>query len=185
MASALKGFDDLVKALATLANKTTKKAAKAGANVGLTVLVKEMRRAVNGSSASPELKRAARKTLAKRLRKKEGKEYSGKAGFAVGKQSKAKGLSAHGRHMVGQGGMKGSRTMVGTGLSASNIHWPALGTKGRTQTMTGRETGAMPAILKGVIDRAASTAGPAMLTAARNKIAQVLAADAVKVRKKG
>ena len=60
---------------------------------------------VNGSAMSGEMKAAIRATVAKRLKKKEGQQdYAGKAGFGVGKQSKAKKQKAHDRNISGQGG---------------------------------------------------------------------------------
>jgi ElaB/YqjD/DUF883 family membrane-anchored ribosome-binding protein len=170
---ALKGLDELVRTLNQIGDSGVKKAAKAGINAGLGALAKECRSAINSSSASPEMKAAARKTIGKRLKKLAG-EYVGKVGFAVGKSSKAKVTKAKAR--------AGDKSQTGVGISAANIHWPVLGTRER-RTNKGYSRGKMPADLKGVIERAVSTAGPAMFEAARAKISTVLAAEAAKARK--
>lgn len=174
----LRGLQELQQALATIKNVAGKKAAKAGINAGLVPLVSAMRAAVNATNASPEMKRAARKTLAKRLQRKGG-ETIGKAGFGVGKQTAAKTGKASARAALGRkGGGRG-----GVGISAANVHWPIFGTEDRVQTKTGRSTGRMPSQLPGVIAMAASACGPAMLEAAREKITQVLAREAAKAKK--
>ena len=176
----LKGLDRLQRTLTAIGDKASRKAAKAGVNAGLTPLVRAMRSAVNATGASPELKRAARQSLGKRVMKKEGRELSGKAGFGVGKPTKAKKTKAHERSVYGQGGAKLVR---GVGISAANIHWPVLGTKERRQKKTGHRTGAMPVLLPDVIRSAVATSGSAVLEAARAKITKVLAAEAAKLRK--
>ena len=194
--SPMAGLDEFVAKLQSLAANTAPKAAKAGLNAGLAVLAKAERTAINGSSASPRMKRAARLTIGKRLVKASyGKQIiAGKAGFAVGKRSKKKQAKATAR--------AGDKTHRGVGIYASDIHWPALGTKEREAGLAHGEggrlhktskayqevhgthpTGRMPAVLAGVIKQAASSAAPAMLAAAAAKIRQVLAADAAK--KKG
>ena len=193
MPSALAGLDALLAKLEILKTGTLKKATKAGVNAGLGVLAKSMRQAINSSPASPQMKRAARLTIGKRLLAKEGKPAVGKAGFAVGKQSKRKKEKAKAR--------AGDKSRGGVGISASNIHWPTLGTKQRTagqsRDRAGRlerddsrhgsrsgdhshRTGAMPAVLAGVIETAVSSSEAAVLDAARTKIQQVIAADAAK-----
>ena len=80
----LKGWTTL-HALETLRDRSAKKIVKAGVNAGLGELVKEIKAQVNGLAISGELKAALRKTVNKRLKKKEGQD-TGKAGFGVGKQ---------------------------------------------------------------------------------------------------
>jgi hypothetical protein len=189
MAEALKGMNDLVKTLNTIKDKSLKKATRAGINASLTPLTKAMRAAVNASSASTALKRAARKVIGKSLKKKRG-TYQGKAGFAVGKQSKSKRVKSS----IRWGSSKG-----GVGLSATNIHWFVLGTDdretgsrswsikgGKRSRSTGnarRYTGKIDDSLSGLLGPAAASSGPAMLAAARKKIEQVLAREAAKARK--
>lgn len=182
----LKGLDALVKTLDGLKDKASKKAARAGVNAGLTVLAKAMRSAVNSSSASPNVKRRARDVIGKRLQKAQG-QTTGKAGFGVGKRGK--------KYTQGLNDYQGAREQAerkGVGISASNIHWFILGTAQRRQINSrrkpnkggaGRLTGRVQSSLQGVVSSAASSAGPAMLEAARNKITQVLAAEAAKAKK--
>jgi cell division septum initiation protein DivIVA len=167
----LKGLDDLLRKLDTIKDRMAKKAAKAGVNAGLTPLAQAMRSAVNASPASPELKRAARKMIGKRLKKKEGKDYVGKVGFAVGKATKAKKEKAAKRSV--------DKSKKGVGVSQSNIHWFVLGTKDR-KTKTGHPTGRVEELLKGCVAQASSQAASAMLEAARKKVSEVLAREAAK-----
>lgn len=167
----LKGLDDLLRKLDTIKNRTAKKAAKAGVNAGLTPLAQAMRAAVNASPASAELKRAARQVIGKRLKKKEGKDYVGKAGFAVGKATKAKKEKAAKR--------SADKSKKGVGLSQSNVHWFVLGTKDR-RTRRSHSTGKIEGLLKGCVVQASSQAAQAMLEAARKKVSEVLAREAAK-----
>ena len=174
MQQGLKGVDELQWALVSLRDKAAGKAARAGVNAALTPLVRAMRMAINGSSASPELKRAARQTIGKRVKKPSGQVVFGKAGFGVGRQSAIKKLAAHIR--------AGDKSQRGVGISAANIHWPVLGTEER-KTDIGHPTGKMPPQLPHVIQSAVSASSSAMLEAARAKITKVLAAEAAKLRK--
>jgi hypothetical protein len=164
MTGGIQGLDKLRSTLKYLADDGAKKAAKAGVNAGLAEIVKAIRAGVNSSSMSPEAKQAVRQTIAKRLRKKEGQDYTGKAGFGVGKRTSLKKQAAHARYVQGQGGGTGGRG--GTGISSTNVHW-LLGTKGRMNKGTarpvmGREgwrmmggiTGRMPDLLTGIISNA-------------------------------
>ena len=98
MPESLEGLSALQNTLATLRDRSAKKAAKAGVNAGLAELVKEIKARVNGLAISGELKAALRKTVNKRLKKKEGQDWTGKAGFGVGKQSARKIETAHERN---------------------------------------------------------------------------------------
>lgn len=170
---AFRGLDKLTRSLNELRDKSAKKIAKAGVNAALRVLADAEKASVNASGASAELKAAARKTIGKRLKKKEGQGYAGKAGFAVGRQSKAKKQKASDRAK--------DASRMGVGISASNVHWAVLGTKER-QTTRGHGTGAMPPSLAGVVQSAAVSAQSGMLEAARSKCAQVLVAEAAKAK---
>jgi hypothetical protein len=171
----LAGLEEMRRVLNTTKDKTIKRAAKAGINSALVPLVRAMRAAVNTSSASPELKRQARKTLAKRLKKVRG-ETLGKAGFGVGKQTDSKKGKAAKR--------SSDKSKRGVGISSSNIHWFVLGTADRS-TKSGRNRGRIQNKLSGMLGRAASSSGGAMLDAARQKITEVLARETAKLVKKG
>jgi len=169
MADGLQGFDQLMKKLATLEDRQEKRIARSGVTAGMTALAKAQKAAVNSAPISGALKAQARKMIGKRLNKDGGAIVSGKAGFAVGKGSKKKREKASQRHQRGQGGGHETR---GVGVSAANIHWFVLGTKER-KTGSGHATGAIPALLDGVITRASAGAGEVMVAAARAKIQQL------------
>lgn len=194
----LQGLDQLRAKLESMAGGTAKRAGKAGLNAGLGVIAAEMRSRVNGLPISPELKAAARGTIAKRLLKKEGQELVGKAGFGVGHVARdeakwtKKQRAAHARYLAGQGGQHLAR---GVGASASDIHWFALGTHDRytgSQTATDRKgrgvklptgnaahyTGRLPPSLGDVIADAAAAAEPAAMQACAVKIREVLEREA-------
>jgi hypothetical protein len=194
----LKGLAELNVTLQDLAANGARKAAKAGTNAGLGVLANALKSAVNASSASPELKAAARKTIAKRLKRREGQETVGKVGFGVGRRSQKtkKAQSAHQRYMAGQGG---AHNMRGVGVSSANIHWFVLGTQDRTAgaktnraseirgrkhfTVPRHHTGRIRDLLGGLLGPAAAACQGEMLEAARAKCEQVLAAEAAKAKR--
>jgi hypothetical protein len=178
MSTAVQNLQEMMDTLREIKEMFPKKAAKAGVNAGLAELTKEMRRRVNSMPISAELKSALRKTIAKRLKKKERDDYTGKAGFGVGRGSKKKRMDARARHLLGQGN---AGIIAGVGISANNVHW-LMGTQER-QTITGHRTGAMPDVIRGVIKEAAASAAPSMLNAAAQKVTQVLAAEAAKAKK--
>jgi len=175
--SGLQGLDELRSCLATLADKSAKKAAKAGINAGLMELKKAIVAGVNSSSMTAAEKQAARKTVGKSLKKK-GDDYAGKAGFGVGKPSQKKKEAARARAQRGQRGTNDDR---GVGISASNIHW-LMGT-GERRTASGHATGKMPEVLNGIIAGAVSASDSQMVVAAAEKVRKVLASEAAKARR--
>jgi hypothetical protein len=189
---ALQGLDKLVRTLGTLKDQSARRIARYGVNAGLAALAQAERAAVNAAPVSPELKKQARATIGKRLRKKEGEDWTGKAGFGVGKRSKAKRTKAAAR--------AADKTRRGVGLSSADVHWFVLGTQERNMLVTtrgsgffgrrqdwrnggvGHPTGKVPPLLAGVISAAAGSAGRAMLDAAQKKVAEVLTSEIAKAR---
>ncbi len=171
----LKGLDKMLTVLNTTKDRTAKRVARAGVQAGLTPLAKAMRSGINGSPASPALKKAARKTIGKSLKRgrNTGGMTVGKAGFSVGKPNKKKRQAAAARSQSGHG----------VGVSASNVRWFVLGTPKRYQKTTKRYTGILKPFFEGVVKKAAATASPAMLKAAQVKCTQVLARETAKARK--
>ncbi len=171
----LKGLDKMLRTLNTTKDRTARKVARASVQAGLTPLTKAMRSGINGSPASTTLKKAARKTIGKSVKKGRftGGMIGGKAGFGVGKPSKKKREAASARSSGGHG----------VGISASNIHWAVLGTDERTQTKSGKSTGKLDPFFEGVVPNAVKSSGPAMLKAAQVKAKQVLARETAKARK--
>ena len=189
--SALSGVDELMAELNRLRINVPLKAGRAGISAGLAIMVRSMRQAVNNSGASSQMKRAARQTIGKRLLS-DTRQLIGKAGFGVGKPSKRKKEKAKSR--------AGDKSRGGVGISASNIHWAVLGTAdreagvkcgagGRFQKigklrryLIGKthRTGAMPAILAGVIEPAVREASAPAMAAMAEKIEQIVAAEAAK-----
>jgi len=149
--------------LANLTKKGTKRAITAGIRAGMTPMARALRSGINATSASRKLKRAARKSVAKRFKKNRAANVrEAKVGFGVGR-GKGK-VSAMGK---------------GVGISKQNIHWFVLGTDQR-QTKDGQKTGRIEDMFSGLAQAAlASSAQPAM-DAARAKISQVIAQEARK-----
>lgn len=164
------GDKALDRKLRALGGKVAQKAIAAGIRAGLTVNAKEIRRQINATDASPELKRAARQTIGKRFNRggtsRIGKttQTVAKAGFAVGKKRGAK---------------KGESKSRGAGLGPRNIHWAVLGTDERAQK-AGHATGRMPAIFKEVVKKAFAISADIALGVARTKIWQVIKREAQK-----
>jgi hypothetical protein len=194
----LQGLDDLRATMGMLKDKTAQKAAKAGVNAGLKIIADAVKREINGLPISGELKAAARATVNKRLRKKEGQDSTGKVGFGVGAKTAKKKETAHARYLRGQGGGHETR---GVGVSASNIHWFVLGTEDRSTgmqtvgTYQGRRvrrfsghafhhTGRISSMtFAGVIERAVESATPDVLSAMVERVNQVLAGDIGRARR--
>lgn len=209
MTAELTGLEEVKNKFGDLGKRVAKKAAKAGVNAGLTPLLGAIRRQVNGYPISPELKAAVRKTLGKRLLKKEGQELTGKAGFGVGKQSEGKRRKAQDR--------AGDDAKRGVGISASNIHWFVLGTQDRytrqpikaplpnAQIMRGLKgqrraeaktaveaagssiftiqyTGSILAVLAGMVEAGMLESRQGILDSMAAKIEQVIADEAAKKR---
>lgn len=172
--SPLRGVDELINKLNKIAVNTSIVYAPKAINAGLTVLKKACVASVNASKASPRMKRAARTTIGKRIVKARfGKKgVGGKVGFGVGKPTKRQKEKAKKR--AAETGRKG------VGISASNIHWPTLGTTQRTTKKPKRNTGIMPPILKGVIETAVSTSESDVLNAMQKKVEELIMKDAKK-----
>ena len=156
----LEGVDKLIHTLNKTVDKVERKAVKAGILAGMTPVTKAIRAEINNSPASKDVKRAARKTVGKYVKKRRGR-YEAKVGLGVGKQTKKQREKTHARAGAGRG----------VGLSKKNIHWFALGTK------------EMKAYLKGVVPRAVARTKKEMLAAARLKITQVMMREVAKLRK--
>ena len=205
----IQGLDQLCGKFNDLGGKAIHKAAKAGLNAGLQPAVSAIRKQVNAASISPDLKAAIRRTLGKRVMKKEGQDLVGKVGFGVGKLGSARSKAASARAYLGKIG-----SMRGVGISSNNIHWFVLGTQERSSAahkapipnamvmrglkgkayqaakaavhgagdsvLTITNTGKIEALMAGVIESALGTARESMVTAMAEKTKQVLAAEAAK-----
>ena len=176
------GEKELRRKLIMLEQVTSKKAIRAGVNAALTPVVRAIRSEVNGTSASSEAKRAARKTVGKNLATSKGQIAVAKAGFGVGKTSKAR-SRALGRRLNNR------KSKRGVGIDSPNIHWLVFGVGDegsspkrvkRVQKKSGRETGTFRGLFLGVVASASLSAASASLNAARQKIWQITKRDATR-----
>ena len=174
MTAQLTGDKELVRNLNELGTKGAKKATRAGIRAAMTPVARAARAGVNATTASPAVKRAARKAIGKRF---VAKKAEAKVGFGVGKPSKKKRMAAHERNVYGEGG---ARLVRGVGISASNIHWFILGTKERATKTPARATGRIKSVLSDVIPNATMQSAGASVEAARRKIQQVIEREARK-----
>lgn len=165
----ISGIDALNRKLAKLASSGKSSIARASLTGAVAPLKTAIRRQLNSSSASLAIKRAARATIGSSVKTKSG-SYTAKAGFGVGKPTKAKKTKAHERNVYGQGG---ANLAKGVGLSTANIHWFVLGTKQR-KTKSGRYTGQIQPELIGLVPVAANAARGAMITEAARRAALAL-----------
>jgi hypothetical protein len=117
------GVEQLRKKFAKLANEGVKKAVKAGVGGAMTVMARAARAEINASSASPALKREARKTIGRRIVRSDEGGLTAKVGFAVGKSTK--------RVRAKAAAKAAGRTGDGVGVSSNDIHWFVLGTEER------------------------------------------------------
>jgi hypothetical protein len=155
----LTGLKELDAKLRNLANRELRKIARAGIKAGLREMAKGIRREI------PAQYKDAKKAIgvnARKARVGDAKgQYQAKVGAGVGKKAKA----------------PAERSGSGVGLSAANIHWAILGT-GERHTQTGASTGAMPAILGGIVQRGVATSEAAAIAAVQSKMAAQLAKSA-------
>ena len=156
------GDKRLDRRLANLGKRGATRAITAGVRAGLTPVARALRRAINASSVSTQVKREARKTVGKRFKRKRGSKIrEAKVGFAVGKKVKK------------ESGKKG------VGISSNNIHWFVLGTEQRS-TKNGRDTGQIEDMFSGLCQQALDRSKQAAMDAARAKISQVIKREAKK-----
>lgn len=190
MAEAIAGLRKLERKLERLARKSSPKVGRAAMTAMATPLKQAIRRGVNGSNASDEMKRAAKQTIGSQVGKVRILGEPGlKVGFGVGKQSKARSAKATAR----AGGKR-----RGVGISSRNIQWPVFGTgekniaasrgaKSRATRETrvrksGGLTGSTKPVLDGVIEAAILPAVRPALKKAAVKVRQVLRKEARKRR---
>jgi hypothetical protein len=178
MAVTVIGALELERKLRHIADQGGKSVSRAAMTGAVAPMKKAIRRSVNTAPVSGAVKRAARATIGSSVKKQVG-GYGAKAGFGVGKQTKAKKTKAHERNVYGQGGAKIVR---GVGLSSANIHWFVLGTKERTVKSTGRKVGKIAPELEGLIPVAVNAARGEMISEAARRAAVALKREALKRR---
>lgn len=190
MAEALQGLRKLERKLERLARKSSPKVGRAAMAAMATPMKQAIRRGVNGSNASKDMKRAAKATIGSRVGKVKVLGEPGLiVGFGGGRQSKTKKAKATAR---------ASKSDRGVGISATNIQWPVFGTgednvaaargaksraTGKTRVKkSGASTGSTKPDLAGVIEASVVPAvRPALLKAAL-KARKVLRTEARKRR---
>lgn len=164
---AIDGLPQAQRKLSHLAESASRKALTAGIRAGMTPLGKAMRAAINAADASPELKRAARKSIGQRFARPRGgarDERAARVGFAVGKK---------------RGTLLTAHKSRGVGLGVANIHWFVLGTDERKQK-SGHETGRIRDVFGDATSQAVASSAAASIDAARRKISQVILKEAQK-----
>lgn len=166
------GTEAALKYLAKQGGKSVTRATMTGA---VTPIKKAIRKQVNSATTSQEVKRAARLTIGSSVKKQKDGTYGAKAGLGVGKPSKKKREAATKRAQSG---------WAGVGLSAANIHWFVLGTKERTQKTTGRATGKIQPVLKGLVPIAVNSARGQMISEAARRAAVAMKREAMKAKQK-
>jgi hypothetical protein len=171
MLETLQGTRKLQRTLERLASTGSKRVARAGISGMAQPLKSSLRRTINGLPISARLKRAARLTIGSTV-KRSGSSYELKVGLGVGKQSKSRKEKASARADAGGG----------VGISATNIHWPTLGTRERKHK-SGKSTGRMPASLQGALPIAISAGSRAALVRAAQNARIALAKEAARARR--
>ncbi len=175
---AVTGDKALDRKLADLGRRSTvNRVVGRGMSAGMVPVLKAIRAGINATDASPFLKREARKTIGKKIKRGGPSGPEAKAGFSVGKKAKqvAKAKVARSKRLgAGKGGGRG------VGISASNIHWFVLGTQFRFHKKSGRRTGRIKPPFNKVMMQAVSASQGAYLAAARAKITQEIQKEAMK-----
>ena len=162
------GISSIDRKLNRLATSEANKIARSALNAGLGDLVKSIKREIDSASISSDLKRALKVTVGKRLETspRRGMAAGAKAGFGVGKNTRAK--MARETKRRGKRAAKGRR---GVGISSNNVQWFALGTR-RRSTARGHATGQLKPV--GVISRAGRSAGGRVKSTVETKARQRL-----------
>jgi hypothetical protein len=105
-----------------------------------------------------------------------GQDPAGKVGAGVGKQTKARKARAADRAAQGRSGAK-----KGVGISASNVHWPILGT-GQRQTKSGKSTGRMPPQIPDIVKNGVRAGYPQAVTVMIGAVQEGIDKEASKLR---
>ena len=164
------GIPGIDRKLAALATNDANKVARSALNAGITDLAKQIKREIDSESISPRLKRALKACVGKRLEISGKLKYGAvaKAGFGVGKNTRAKALRQE-KRMAKRGARaaaKGQKAK-GVGISSNDVHWFALGTSKRFTKTPRRYVGAVTPVravrrtmssvgtIRGVIERKA------------------------------
>ena len=125
------GIREIDAKLDNLVRRDANKVARAAIQAGMTSIAKSIRSAVDSAQASPEMKRALKKLVGKRLvtgGRSARFGVAAKVGLGVGKKSAKQQKQAA---SDAGSGTKHRSSRRGVGLSANNVHWPALGTAAR------------------------------------------------------
>ena len=113
------GLLDIDARLEELGTSSARKVTRSALNRGMSLMASSMRQALRQADISPELRKALRPLIGKRLKVQ---RFSGnvtaKVGFGVGK--------SHGKQAPRSGKNRG-----GVGISGANVHWIVLGTADR------------------------------------------------------
>ena len=175
----LEGMAQLLRNMDELQRGPLKKATRAGLQAGMTPIAQAVKAGVNSTESSHTVKRIARKTVGKKLKKnKYTKVYEARVGFGVGKMTKLQRKRATERHEAGKG------TGGGVGLSKQNIHWFVLGTEERRAGgKTAGKRGRIDADLFQVVPTAATKSAPVAFRKASQKIDETLQREASKMKK--
>lgn len=176
--------DKLLKiTLANMADKQVKSAVRSG----LSACVGEFAKGIRQQIPSPL--KSLKKIVGSGVAKQSAKIQGAKAGFSVGRTSKAK-ANRSGKNVTATGKLKG------VGIAARNIHWAALGTKRRTvkktrmyvggklQDVTNWNTGKMPAIVANAVREGVQAKQSAGVAAMEKRVWKRLTADITKRKAK-
>lgn len=126
------GTDELDRRLEELQYKAARRVVRASIAAGQTVMLKHIRQEINAADISPQLRRALRRALGRRIKRARG--AAGRAGFLDSKVGF--GVGAARRRVA----VRSGKNRSGVGIGGPNAHWFALGTT-RRRTKTGRVAG--------------------------------------------
>lgn len=158
----LTGVPEVDAALKELKSAVANRVARSALSKGARLSTKKIKAGIPSS-----LKSVRRSIGTSAKKNKLTKVWEAKAGAGVGKRKESR------------GGTKG-----GVGISSRNVHWWFLGT-GERRHKSGKSTGKMPAVGKGIVAKAVSSGGGEILSVIKQGVREGIEREAVKARAKG
>ncbi|HUT92914.1 MAG TPA: hypothetical protein VMY37_25705 [Thermoguttaceae bacterium] len=170
------GMEELIRAVATIKNKTSRNAMAAGVRAAMTIVRKHIRKEINSQEChtahAASLKAGMRKSVGGSF-KKGGLDHLGRRHATIAKVGLGVGKKGEARLSRGQTeDAKGKRL----GVTPETLHWFVLRTPTRSRSQ-------VPPLFEGVVERATASAGEPSMQAAVTKAKQRFERDAARLAK--
>ena len=167
------GLDEIDRRLAQLEYRAARRVVRSSLGAGLTALTKSIRQELNSANISPQLRKALRRTLGRRLKRARG--AAGRAGFIEAKAGFGVGPARR------RAAVRSGKNRSGKGIGGPNAHWFALGTRAR-RTKAGTPAGRIRQLK--IIDNARRHSEDIVAGAMRKRAFERIEAEVRKLAKK-